>query len=181
MRALWLWVCPCLCFLSHLLRGHLVVKGPCTPACFMSVYDGSAHAQIYYLCVWQCVSVCTKLCIISQLIECDGKYPDNIDPMCICASFRGHLSARACLQVCLFTCICLCRCGCVGLSQLPLGQCGADWQFYPWLSWWWWWMCFGLPRRPLFRQSICMHNIVLAWRDAVADRKIENRRYGNQK
>lgn len=57
------------------------------------------------------MSVCTKLCIISQLIECDGKYPDNIDPICICASFRGHLSARACLQVCLFTCICLCRCG----------------------------------------------------------------------
>lgn len=75
-------------------------------------------------------------------------HPSVYTLLCTCASMHVG-SVFVCADVGVYACL-----------RFPWDR--ADWQLYPWLSWRWWWMCFWLPRRLLFKHSLCMHNIVLA-------------------
>lgn len=78
---------------NHLFRGPLPAHGPCV-SCQVMMDLAMANFN-----VCMCDSVCRKLCVVSQLMDCYGKY------------LRQHLA------------LCL---ACVCLGVLPLVFASAD-------------------------------------------------------
>ena len=89
-----------------------MVKGPCAPTCCVTVCDESGHPQ---------PTVRVQKVACRPTVD-DGKYPGQ-HSLCVCILAGVYVHNFACAHADVFICICLCRCGCIGLSQVPLGQC----------------------------------------------------------